>query len=98
MSNIKDVVPYVGDIRKKSLDIGCGNGERFCWMQDFAVQDMCGVSWTKSSLWLLSEGVKVSKSNLSQGGIPLTASFDVVILNHVLEHLHHPQLTLRECK
>ena len=92
--NIDVVVPYVEN--GKMLDIGCGNGERFCWMQDLG-WDIYGVELDKNAcLWAAKRGIKVSNTNLVEAAYP-NGFFDVVILNHVLEHLHHPQLTLREC-
>ena len=92
--NIDVVVPYVEN--GKLLDIGCGNGERFCWMQEFG-WDIYGVEPDKNAcLWAAKRGIKVSNTDLVGAAHP-EGFFDVIILNHVLEHLHHPQRTLREC-
>ena len=80
----------------KVLDIGCGSGER--------LEKMRSLGWTVSGIDFDEKAVGIAKSrglDVSCGTIPgtwfPTESFDVVIMNHVIEHVPDPIELLREC-
>jgi len=75
------------------LDIGCGNGDYL----RIAAQ----IGWQVTGLdpdpqaAALDSGLNVRKGGLPETGLPAEA-FDMITLNHVVEHLHDPVASLRE--
>jgi 2-polyprenyl-3-methyl-5-hydroxy-6-metoxy-1,4-benzoquinol methylase len=78
------------------LDVGCGNGEFMKRMQSFGWKvsgvdpDPAAVKWGKQ------QGLEVFQGMVSD--VPAGASYDVITLNHVLEHVPDPVELLRECR
>jgi 2-polyprenyl-3-methyl-5-hydroxy-6-metoxy-1,4-benzoquinol methylase len=80
----------------KLLDVGCGAGER--------LEQMRGLGWTVSGLDFDEKAVGVAKArglDVSCGTIPgiwfPPETFDVVTMNHVIEHVPDPIELLKEC-
>jgi len=78
------------------LDVGCGAGER--------LEQMRGLGWTVSGLDFDEKAVGVAKArglDVSCGTIPgiwfPPETFDVVTMNHVIEHVPDPIELLKEC-
>jgi 2-polyprenyl-3-methyl-5-hydroxy-6-metoxy-1,4-benzoquinol methylase len=77
------------------LDIGCGNG-------DFLLQAK-PLGWRVVGLEIdpraraiaTARGLNVVEGSLPHTGLP-GESFDVVMLNHVIEHVHDPRAVMRE--
>jgi 2-polyprenyl-3-methyl-5-hydroxy-6-metoxy-1,4-benzoquinol methylase len=81
---------------KKLLDIGCGNG--------VFIDDMNDLGWTTTGIdfdgdavdYCLKKGLNAKKGDLKGLSFP-SESFDVITLNHVIEHLYDPAEVLQEC-
>jgi 2-polyprenyl-3-methyl-5-hydroxy-6-metoxy-1,4-benzoquinol methylase len=78
------------------LDVGCGNGEFIARMRSlgwtvFGVDpDITAVSYARS------RGLEVSRGTISD--LPVTSRYDVITLNHVIEHVIDPVCLLDECR
>lgn len=90
---------YLDDVTPKGrlLDVGCGKG-------DFLVR-MRGQGWAVEGLEVDSEAVELARAkhsltvhlgDIERLGVP-DDSFDAITMNHVIEHLHDPVATIREC-
>ena len=79
------------------LEVGCGSGEWLGYMR--------GLGWRvegvepdpKAVATALSDGLNVRQGQLSDQSYP-NAYADVICVIHVVEHLHEPLATLRECR
>jgi 2-polyprenyl-3-methyl-5-hydroxy-6-metoxy-1,4-benzoquinol methylase len=84
--------------RGRILDIGCGRGLFLHLMKQdgWSVQ---GIEIDRAIAARLSEayGIDVLSGDLLQRRLP-EASYDVVVISHVLEHLRRPLDTIHECK
>jgi 2-polyprenyl-3-methyl-5-hydroxy-6-metoxy-1,4-benzoquinol methylase len=79
----------------KVLDVGCGSGFLLDDLRT-AGRTACGVELNRQEAdAAAAKGFEVFCGPLEQAGFP-DASFDTVILNHVLEHVPSPSATLRE--
>ncbi|MBI1920712.1 MAG: class I SAM-dependent methyltransferase [Geobacter sp.] len=78
----------------KLLDIGCGRGSFLAGMRD-AGWDVAGVEFSEETASHAREpyGVPVATDLSWPDG-----SFDVITINHVLEHIHDPVAMLRGCR
>jgi SAM-dependent methyltransferase len=79
------------------LDVGCGSGDWLVRMQElgWAVQ---GVDFDEAAVQAArSRGLTIRNGGLEAQRYP-SASFDVVTLNHVIEHLPDALATLSECR
>jgi 2-polyprenyl-3-methyl-5-hydroxy-6-metoxy-1,4-benzoquinol methylase len=80
----------------KLLDVGCGNG-------DFMLR-MRGLGWNVSGVDPdpaavtrgLSHGLEIFSGMVAD--VPGDAQYDVITLNHVMEHVADPVGVLRECR
>ena len=84
------------DWRGRILDVGCGNG--------VMLKNLQQLGWQISGIDPDPEAVRVTNELLGPvatvGGIDspeLTGKFDVITMNHVIEHVPYPVQTLREC-
>jgi 2-polyprenyl-3-methyl-5-hydroxy-6-metoxy-1,4-benzoquinol methylase len=80
------------------LEIGCGSGAFLARMRRLG-WDVCGldpdpaaVSWGRHAY-----GLDVGCGTLDQADFPVD-SFDVITMNHVIEHVHDPMALLAECQ
>ncbi|MBU2755759.1 class I SAM-dependent methyltransferase [Acidithiobacillus sp. CV18-2] len=79
----------------KLLDIGCGNGGFLRIAQQLGWK-VWGTDVDENALQVASQtGAKVFKGMLPNLDLP-DNSFDVITLSHVIEHVHDPDLALRE--
>jgi 2-polyprenyl-3-methyl-5-hydroxy-6-metoxy-1,4-benzoquinol methylase len=81
----------------KLLDVGCGSGQR--------LEQMQRLGWTVSGLDFDEKAVAAAKQrglDVSCGTIPgiwfPPDTFDVITMNHVIEHVPNPIELLEECK
>ncbi len=84
-------------IRKNSklLDVGCGNGSFLLKMRSCGL-NVEGVEFSDSGAKeARSHGLDVATGTLEQQKYP-ASSFDVITLNHVLEHVRHQKKTMNE--
>ncbi len=81
------------------LDVGCATGTFLAAMRRTGKWDVVGVELSAETARLAREwhGLDVVTGTLEQAQFP-DASFDVVTLWDVLEHLHDPATTLREIR
>jgi len=89
---------YLGDTPPgKLLEVGCGNGERLAMFQEmgWAVygQEVDG-KCVKNAFQRF--GLEIGHGELDDLGYD-DNSFDAVVLNHVIEHVHEPLLLLSKC-
>jgi SAM-dependent methyltransferase len=88
-------LPYVDGGRL--LDVGCGNGSllrtmRWAgWHVEGVEPDTCAAASARAA------GLTVHNEPLEQTSLP-SASFDAIIMHHVLEHMPTPLETLRHCR
>ncbi len=79
------------------LEVGCGNGLRLGQLArdgwQVTGQD---VDPSAAEHALARHGVSVRVGPLADLGLP-PATFDCILMNHVVEHLHDPVAVLREC-
>ena len=85
-------------VRKgKILDIGCGRG-LFLNVMKKSGWEVAGAEFSKETALAAAEayGLDVVSGDIGDWGLP-AGSFDVVVLNHVLEHVRAPAAMLGEC-
>lgn len=92
-------IMYLDDIKPgKLLEIGCGNGDRLIkirrlgWKVEGQEIDSMAVSACSKRY----PELKVSLGGVHDLSYP-DDTFDAVIMNHIVEHLHDPASILREC-
>ena len=83
--------------RGRLLDVGCGGGDFLAEMQSLG-WDVAGIEpdATAASAARARLGVTVEGGTAETSAFP-AGSFDVVTLNHVIEHVPDPITTLRAC-
>lgn len=87
-------VPYMP--AGKLLDVGCGNGQLTAWLVNHGWH-VYGVDLAPSACRLAGEaGLNISCGELEEASYP-SDFFDVIVINHVLEHVHAPDELLCEC-
>jgi 2-polyprenyl-3-methyl-5-hydroxy-6-metoxy-1,4-benzoquinol methylase len=78
------------------LDIGCGNGDALAFYQRFG-WECYGVELSKAAVDVaVNRGLDVKHSQHLWEANYLSESFDIIRINHVLEHLYDPVRTLAE--
>lgn len=83
----EDIIQFIPEDVKSILDVGCGNGHIINMLA--AKYECTGVDTSSTAL----EYVKTRKMNASSDALPFPDhSFDLVMINDVLEHLTEPQL------
>jgi len=80
------------------LDIGCGNGAALRAMRALGFTKLYGTEIDPGRRSILErQGIQVAiTSDITTAELP-EASFDVVRLSHVLEHVNNPSETIRRC-
>jgi 2-polyprenyl-3-methyl-5-hydroxy-6-metoxy-1,4-benzoquinol methylase len=83
--------------RGRLLEIGCGNGERLAEFRSMGWEVEGQEVDVTAAARATARGLRVHLEALSN--LSLTEnSFDVVVMNHVIEHVHEPLALLRECQ
>lgn len=86
-----------GSGRGRILDVGCGKGEFLANMRNLG-WEVVGVEPDPKAVNLARKQYDLDtyQGTLEEAGFP-EESFDVITMNHVIEHLPDPISTLREC-
>lgn len=84
--------------RGRLLDVGCGNGGFLTRMRDLG-WDVAGVEPDPVAGGLARDysGLDVVVGTLHEASFP-AASFDVITMSHVIEHVPDPGQTIRQCR
>lgn len=86
----------LGPGQGRLLEVGCGNGARLAALRSLGYevegQEVARLGAATAS----RHGVPVHTGDLASLGLP-SARFDLVVMNHVLEHVHDPVGLLAEC-
>ena len=91
--SLRNLPPLKNGERKSLLDIGCGSGEYLRAASELG-WNVIGLDPDPNAAGL-SNGLDVRKGGLPATSLP-SEMFDVVTLNHVIEHVHDPVNCLRE--
>jgi 2-polyprenyl-3-methyl-5-hydroxy-6-metoxy-1,4-benzoquinol methylase len=84
-------------MRGKLLDVGCGNGWFLKKMKNLK-WDVMGVDFDSAAVdFCTSQGLDVKFGSLQSQNYPEN-HFDVITINHVIEHVHDPLELVKECK
>lgn len=93
-----DLLKYLKPINTKFedniLDVGCGKGELICNLFNKGFENIMGVDKFLPQETDHGYGVKVMKKKLSE--LP-QHSYDLIMMNHVLEHIDQQQEALFDC-
>jgi 2-polyprenyl-3-methyl-5-hydroxy-6-metoxy-1,4-benzoquinol methylase len=82
--------------RGRLLDVGCGNGSYLSLMRTLG-WDVAGVDVDPQAVAVCrARGLSVFPGTLEEASFP-DGSFDVITMNHVIEHVSDPLALLREC-
>ena len=91
--NISVIIPYIENGR--ILDVGCGSGRFLKWLKEHG-WDVYGVELSeKAAQNAAKSGLNVFCGELQDAGYS-SGSFDAILINQVLEHVHDPMAILRE--
>ncbi len=91
-----DVMNLAGSTVGTLLDVGCGNGQFMERMRDLG-WSVCGVDPDPAAARKgRSQGLQILVGTVSD--VPDTTRYDVITLNHVVEHVPDPIALLRECR
>jgi SAM-dependent methyltransferase len=83
--------------RGRLLDVGCGNGLFISRMQKLGWQTQGIDLDTTAAEFCRSKGLNVSSGDLASQHFSEN-SFDVITINHVIEHIHDYTSLIKECK
>ncbi len=79
------------------LEIGCGSGDALSFMRTLG-WEACGVEVDPAAAAAAqARGLDVRASTIEEQRFP-SGSFDAIVINHVIEHLHDPLAMLAECR
>jgi len=89
---------YLGNIKPgRLLGVGCGNGARLAYLADLGWsvegQEVDPISAAAAEKY----GMKVHLGPLDVLNLP-AASYDAIVMHHVIEHVHDPLKLLMECR
>lgn len=88
-------LPY--ETRGRVLDLGCGSGDLIGRMRAFGWQAEGIDADPEAVRAARRKGLEVSAGTLHQEKFP-EASFEAVVMSHVIEHVHHPLGLLKEVR
>lgn len=89
---------YLGNIKPGNLlEIGCGDGTRLLKLAALGWsvegQEVDPVSANIAS----RTGIRIHLGSIEELGLP-DSSYDAIVMNHVIEHVHEPVRLLNECR
>jgi 2-polyprenyl-3-methyl-5-hydroxy-6-metoxy-1,4-benzoquinol methylase len=90
-------VPLLQPLNSNQLDIGCGHGSWLLSMHDLGYKNLYGIDIreTAASERLRQKGIPVIIGDILEVDLP-NVFFDVIRLEHVIEHLPNPKERLRK--
>jgi 2-polyprenyl-3-methyl-5-hydroxy-6-metoxy-1,4-benzoquinol methylase len=81
--------------KRRLLDVGCGNGQRLLELQGLGCTDLYGLETTAGAAQQARQWTQARIFECELADLPMPdASFGVVVLNQVLEHVASPHATL----
>jgi SAM-dependent methyltransferase len=80
------------------LDIGCGNGLALSRARDAGWRVMGIEPDPNAARSAAANGIDIVASDLLELPPRFNGSFERILLNHVIEHIHDPLVALRSCK
>ncbi len=89
-----DILYLKNEVKNKLLDVGCGNGDFIFKMQTLG-WDVEGIEIDPKSIALCEERkLKVWQGEVTESDLEKN-SYDVITINHVIEHHYDPELLIR---
>ncbi|MFZ4698988.1 MAG: class I SAM-dependent methyltransferase [Candidatus Methylumidiphilus sp.] len=89
-------LPKPGLGKNRLLDVGCGNGD-FLVAAQAAGWECYGLDFDEKAIGTArTRGIEVSVGTLAAQRYS-DNFFDAITLSHVIEHVHHPVMLLKEC-
>jgi SAM-dependent methyltransferase len=76
----------------KILDYGCGGGEFANAMNSLSLASIYACDMQADRPQTLNQKIKYSATD----GVAKTSPYDIIVMRHVLEHIEHPQLAIKE--
>lgn len=92
LSNNKTLTKMINSLKYKSIcDVGCGPG---FLISSLKKKNIVAVELDESAIKIASNFAKVYRKNLNQV-FKLDQKFDLVVCNHVIEHLRKPEILIK---
>jgi len=89
---------YLGNIKPgRLLGVGCGNGTRLAYLADLGWSVEGQEVDPTSAAAAEKHGIKVHLGPLEDLNLT-AASYDAIVMHHVIEHVHNPLNLLMECR
>ncbi len=94
----KKLAKHFPDTKSRILEIGYGNGQLLVALKNLGYDKLYGQDFSdKASHLLKVHGVKTIVAN-AEKELAFNESFDVIILNNVIEHFLEPEALLQVCQ
>lgn len=94
----KNIKRFIRDKNEKILEIGCGSGLLLFTLKNMGCNQLWGTDMTDAVGSILFQNTIVFKRANIEINFPFRHQFDLIILNHVIEHLRNPVFVLATCK
>ena len=92
------ITRYLNNKEAKILEIGFGNGQLLLALKDLGYTNLFGTDFTNRVFpSLMDKGIKLQVSNIEES-FSFNETFDLIIMNNVIEHFLNPMKVLVNCK